>query len=215
MVIKARFMAPLLLAIASASAFATTPDLDQELAALARESDIAKFETADGDPRFKAFEALQQHAAKVTKQYPGRAEPVIWEAWAIIEQSVVLKNFHTLGLLKQSRNKLEAALAINPNNSDANSTLGSLYFNVPIWPLSFGDKKKGRALHQKALAVDPMSSWKNLDYAKCLFKDDDYLGAVKYATITAHTPMRPGSKRDASTTAEAEALIVKAKEKLR
>jgi tetratricopeptide (TPR) repeat protein len=215
MVIIPRLMAPLLLAIASTSAFATTTDLDLELAALARESDVAKFETTDGDPRLKAFEALQQHAVKVTKQYPGRAEPVIWEAWAIIEQSVVLKNFRTLGLLKQSRNKLEAALAIDPNNSDANSTLGSLYFNVPIWPLSFGDKKKGRALHQKALAVDPMSSWKNLDYAKCLLKDEDYSGAVKYATITLHAPKRPGSKRDASENTEAEELIAKAKAKSR
>ncbi len=213
--ITRQFIAPMLVALTLSPAFAIAATLDQELAALARESDTAKFDTPDGDQRAKAFVAVQLHAAILDKQYPRSAEPLVWQAWALIDQSMVLRDFSSLGLLKQARQKLEAALAIDPNHAGANSTLGSLYFNVPKWPLSFGDRKKGRAYLLKSLAIDPTSGWQNLDYAKCLFKDEDYSGAVKYATITLQSPMRAGSKRDASLHAEAEALIVKAKEKLR
>jgi tetratricopeptide (TPR) repeat protein len=213
--ITTRLTVSLLAALTCFAALATTKDLDQELAALDRESEIAKFETPDGDPRVKAFAAVRQHAADLAKQYPQRPEPLVFEAWALIDQSIAVNGLSSLGLLKQARQKLEAALAIDANNGAANSTLGSLYFNVPKWPLSFGDKKKGRAYSQKAIAIDPTSGWQNLDYAKCLFKDEDYSGAVKHATITLQAPTRAGSKRDANMRTEAAALIGKAKEKLR
>ena len=213
MSIAARPVAALLAVLACSSA--TAADLDQELAALARERDAAQYGTATDEARFKGFEAMSTHAAALAKQHPRRPEPLVFEAWALIDQSSVHKNFSSLGLLKQARQKLEAALALEPNNAAANSTLGSLYFNVPRFPLSFGDKKKGRAYSKKALAIEPTSGWMNLDYAKCLLKDEDYLGAIKHATVTLQAPMHPGSKRDTNSRAEAEAVIVQAKAKLR
>jgi tetratricopeptide (TPR) repeat protein len=215
-----RLIAPLLLALAYSTAFATAADLDRELATLFREFDAAKYDTPDGDPRAKAFEALRLRAANLEKQYPGRAEPLVWEAWALSEQANVLRNYSALGMCKDAIAKLEAALTLDPKvyGADSYASLGQLHAIGTGMPFlfRFGDKKKARAYLQQALAIDSIGAQQNLWYADLLLKEKDYAGALKFATAASLAPARPGrEKADADLHSRAEAKIAKAKEKLR
>jgi tetratricopeptide (TPR) repeat protein len=123
----------------------------------------------------------------------------------------------SLGLVKQARKTLEAAVAINPNlyAVDAFSTLGGVYANVPGFPLAFGDKKKAAAYFQKALAINPSSLGANLGYARLLLKLGDYAAALKQATAALNAPPRPGREQaDKAERKNAEILIAAAKQQL-
>jgi len=210
-----RIVAPLLLALAHAAAFATAPDFDQELGAIIRDYDRANYDTPDNDAKIKGFEAVAMRAANLAKQYPSRGEALVWQGQAQASQAAADRS---LGLVKQARKTLDAAVAITPNASaaDAYSTLGSLYANLPGFPLSFGDKKKARVSYQKALAINPAHVGANLNYAQLLLKDDDYAGVVKHANVALSTLPRPGrEKADKAARTSAENLIAKAKEELR
>jgi tetratricopeptide (TPR) repeat protein len=211
-----RFCASLVLALAQATALATTAaDFDQELAAIIRDYDKAYYDTPNRDAKSKAFEAVAQRAANLAKQHPNRGEPVSWQGQSLAEQSAVEGS---LGLAKQARKALEAAIAITPNAyaSEAYSTLGSMYANMPGFPLAFGDKKKAREYFQKALAINSSSIGANVGYAQLLLKTDDYAGAMKHATAALNAPPRLGrEKADKAARARADSVIAKAKEKLR
>jgi len=209
---RTRIVASLLVALVYSTAIAA--DLDQELAAIIRDYDSANYDSPNDDVKAKAFEAVAKRAESLAKQFPGRAEPLVWQGQAQASQSAFERS---LGLAKQARKTLEAAVAITPNQYaiEAYSTLGSMYANIPGFPISFGDKKKARALYEKALAINSESAGANLGYANLLFKTDDYAGAIKHATVALNAPPRPGrDKANKAARASAEGLIAKAKKEM-
>ena len=212
---RTQLIAPMLFALLQPTAFADTPGFDQELIAIIRDYDAASYDITDNDAKINAYDAVAQRAARLAKQFPTRAEPLVWQGQSQAAQSAADRS---LGLAKQARKTLETALAMTPNAYaiEAYSTLGSMYANIPGFPLAFGDKKKARECYQKALAVNSSSIGANLGYAHLLFKADDYVGAIKHATAALNGTPRPGrEKADKAARASAETLIAKAKEKLR
>jgi tetratricopeptide (TPR) repeat protein len=189
-------------------------DFDQELAAIIRDYDSAGLDSPNDDAKAKAYGAVAKRAEALAKQFPGRAEPLVWLGQSQASQSALERS---LGLVKQARKTLEAALAITPNPYalEAYSTLGGMYANVPGFPLAFGDKKKARECYQKALAINSANIGANQGYASLLFKMDDYAGAIKYATVALSAPTRPGRERaDKAIRTNAENLIAKAKKEM-
>jgi Tfp pilus assembly protein PilF len=139
----------------------------------------------------------------------------VWKGIALAERSGLERS---LGMLKQARQTLEAALAVNPNPyaTDAYTTLGSMYANAPGFPLSFGSQKKARELYEKALSINATGIGSNLNYAQFLLKAEDYAGALKHAAAVLAAPPRPGRERaDQAARTSAERLIARAREKLR
>jgi len=204
-----------LLALAYPQAFATALDFDQELTAIIRDYDNANYESPSDDAKAKAYAAVVARAEKLAKQHPTRGEPLSWMGQAQASQSALERS---LGLVKQARKTLEAAVAITPNAYavEAYSTLGSMYGSVPGFPIAFGDKKKAHECYKMALAINPSSLGANAGYGSFLLKQDDYTGAIKYATVALNAPARPGrEKADKASRANAESVIAKAKEKLR
>jgi len=195
--------------------FAYADDIDVEMAAIIRDYDAASYDVADNEAKIKAYDAVVQRAARLSKQYPNRAEPLVWQGQSQAAQSAADRS---LGLAKQARKTLENAIAITPNEYavEAYSTLGSMYANIPGFPLAFGDKKKARECYRKALAINPSSIGANLGYANLLFKLDEYGEAIKYATAALNGTPRPGRERaDKAARASAESVIAKAKAALR
>jgi tetratricopeptide (TPR) repeat protein len=200
---------------AYSSAFAAAPDFEQELTTIIRDYDNANYDSADNDTRVKAFEQVVTRTERLTKQYPNRAEAFVWLGQS---QASLSAADRSLGLAKQARKTLEAAIAMTPNAYavDAYSTLGSMYANVPGFPLAFGDKKKARECYQKALAINPSSIGANTGYASLLLKLDEHAEAIKYATAALNGTPRVGRDRaDKASRANAENIIAKAKAKLR
>ena len=78
------------------------------------------------DDREKAFEALARDAETFVADYPGRAEPLIWQAIVLSTYAGAKGGLGALGLVKEARASLEAALDIDPEALDGSAYTLSL-----------------------------------------------------------------------------------------
>ena len=175
------------------------------------------YETPAGDARTQAFEALEKRAEKFTQQNPARAEALIWEG--IVESSYAgaKGGLGALSLAKEARGNLEAALKINPKALDgsAYTSLGTLYYKVPGFPMGFGDHDKAGKLLTKALELNPNGIDPNYFYGEFLFEQGKYGEALKYLDKAARAAPRPGRESaDKGRHAEINALTAKVKAKM-
>ena len=208
--------AALLVSIASHAA-APDPAFDAELLSIQQAWAKANYETPAGDARKEAFDALEKRAEAFTKQHPGRAEALIWEG--IIESSYAgaKGGLGALGLAKEARGNLEAAIKIDPAALDgsAYTSLGTLYYRVPGFPVGFGDHDKARQLLQQALKMNPNGIDPNYFYADFLYTEGEYAAALPYLEKAAKAPSRPGREAaDKGRHADIAALTAKVKAKL-
>jgi tetratricopeptide (TPR) repeat protein len=207
------FLAVVLLA---STARAQSPDLEAELAGVQSAWASANYETPAGDARAAALEALSKRADAFVKSYPGRPEPLIWQGIVLSTYAGAKGGLGALGLAKQSRAALEAAMRIDPKALDgsAYTSLGTLYFKVPGFPLGFGDKKKAREYLQQALAINPDGIDPNFFYGEYLFEQDHYAQALQHLQKALRAPVRPGRElADAGRRREIEAMIAKVQSK--
>jgi tetratricopeptide (TPR) repeat protein len=205
-----------LLATLTTAAAAPDPAFDAELLSIQQAWAKANYETPAGDARKDAFDVLEKRAEAFTKQHPGRAEALIWEG--IIESSYAgaKGGLGALGLAKEARSNLEAALKIEPTalNGSAYTSLGTLYYRVPGFPIGFGDHDKARKLLQEALKINPNGIDPNYFYADFLVKEGEYAAALPYLEKAARAPARPGREAaDKGRRAEIDALTATAKAK--
>ena len=170
-------------------AFAYT--LDETIHSLQKEWAIANYKTSDSDLE-NAFEKLTVKAQDAVNLFPDKAEPLIWNA--IIVSSDAGKNggFGALGKVKEARNLLLKAEKINPDalNGSVYTSLGSLYYQVPGWPLGFGDDDQAEEYLKKALAINPDGIDPNYFYGDFLLEDGKYKVAKIYFDKALMAPAR-------------------------
>lgn len=205
----------LLASITGQAASAPDAAFDSALLAIQQAWAVANYDTPDGDPRKEAFGALEKRAAAFTKQHPGRAEALIW--LGIVESSYAgaKGGFGALSLAKEARDSLEAALRIDPDalNGSAYTSLGTLYYRVPVFPIGFGDRDKAREMLQQALKINPDGIDPNYFYADFLYSRREYAAALPYLEKAARAPARPGREvADRGRRAEIAALMAKLKQ---
>ena len=96
--------------------------------------------------------------------------------------------------MKEARSKLEKAEQVQPGayGGSALTSLGALYYQVPGWPIGFGDKDKARSNLQAALKIDPDGIDTNYFYADFLYSEGDYAGAQRAAQRALAAAPRPG-----------------------
>ncbi len=162
------------------------------------------------DDKEKAFEALAKEAETFVADYPGRAEPLIWQGIVLSTYAGAKGGLGALGLVKEARASLEAALKIAPEALDgsAYTSLGSLYYQVPGWPLGFGDDEMARKYLQKSLAINPEGIDANYFFGDFLAEQDEPQRARAYLEKVLAAPSRPGREvADAGRKAEAKARL--------
>lgn len=170
--------------------------LDTELATLQHAWATATYQTAK-DQQEAAFKTLTEQAHQLTSHHPDANEAMIWEAIVLSGYAKSMGPLHPVNALKtaeQARDLLFASIKTNPQalHGSAYTTLGSLYFRVPGWPIGFGDKKKGREYLEKALQLNPTGIDSNYFYADYLRAQGDYNQAVTYYQKALQAPARPG-----------------------
>jgi len=207
----------LLAALAGRAVAADDAAFNAELLSIQQAWARVNYETPAGDARQQAFAALETRAEKFVAQYPGRAEPLIWEG--IIESSYAgaKGGLGALGLAKEARASLEAALKIDANALDgsAYTSLGTLYAKVPGFPVGFGDDDKARKMLQRALELNPNGIDPNYFYGEFLYEEGEYAQALQYLDKASKAASRAGRElADKGRRAEIAALTAKVKAKL-
>src|SRR5690554_6755163 len=168
-------------------------DVPTELAQIQQRWAEIQYQTAEQEKE-KAFEELATEAKAFVERYPDRAEPLIWQGIVLSTYAGAKGGLGALGLVKEARASLEAALDIDPEALDgsAYTSLGSLYYQVPGWPLGFGDDSKARSYLQKALAINPDGIDANYFFGDFLLDQDEPERARVYLEKVLSAPGRPG-----------------------
>jgi tetratricopeptide (TPR) repeat protein len=198
----------------SAPAFADER-LDADIAKIQHDWAKANYQTPK-DAQESAFKALTEQAHQLTVSSSNAPEAMIWEA---ISNSGYAKAKGGIGALKfaeKARDLLLASQKVSPNalQGSAYTSLGSLYYKVPGWPIGFGDKKKARSNLEKALQVNPSGIDSNYFYADFLSEQGDYAKAVEYYKKALAAPARPGREdADAGRKKEVEEGLMAAEKK--
>ena len=154
------------------SAFA---GVDEDVFQLKKTWEQLKYKTLLSEQE-KGFESLLAQSEKVTAQYPDKAEPLVWQG--IIEgtfagvRNGIRGQLAALSLVKDAKQHFEQAIKIDPNGSDGSAftSLGSLYYQVPPWPIAYGDNEIAREMLSRGLALNPDGIDANYFYGEFLFK---------------------------------------------
>lgn len=160
--------------------------------------------------REAAFEALAAQAAHLRQAQPRDASVLIWEGIVLSSLAGEKGGMGALDLVKRARRDFEAAIALDAHVLDgaAYTSLGALYYQVPGWPIGFGDDDTARELLGKGLAIDPDGIDANYFHADFLRDQKDWQGARAGFERVLSAPARPGREiADAGRRQEAEARL--------
>lgn len=202
--------------LAASGAVAQTADLGARVEVLAHGWDHVNYEVR-GAAKADQAAALAAQADAVAHQFPGRAEPLVWKAIALSTEAGAKGGLGGLSLAKEAKATLEQAERLNPNalgDGSVYTSLGSLYYQVPGFPVGFGDKAKAEAYLKKALAQNPNGIDTNYFYGDFLFHQGQLAGAEKALQKALAAPPRPGREiADRGRRAEVAALLTQVRAK--
>lgn len=147
-----------------------------------------------GKQREAAFAELAQQAAQAVAAEPAAAELHIWHGIVLSTYAGAKGGLGALDLVKKAKAELEEALKLDPKALDgsAYTSLGSLYYQVPGWPLGFGDDAKAETLLKQALALNPDGIDPNYFYGDFLLRKKRYAQARPVLEKALAAPDRPG-----------------------
>jgi tetratricopeptide (TPR) repeat protein len=162
--------------------FAATPAhaaYDDELLVLQQRWAATRYQTS-GDEQKNQLKKLVDDMDTFVKKNPDKADGYIWAAVARGSLAEAINGMSALGIVKEAKENLEKAIAIDPKAEDAYAygVLGLMYSKVPGWPISFGDKKKAQELLRKGIELSPDGMNVNYLYAQYLFEQGDYKPAL-------------------------------------
>ena len=167
---------------------------------------------SDPATREQLLEVLAVRAHTESTAAPDDTGLLIW--YGIIESSYagVKGGLSALSLAREARTALDLAVHRDPTALDgsAYTSLGTLYYKVPGWPIGFGSDKKARAYLDQALRINPTGIDPNYFMADYLVDRGDYRGAKTYLTTALQAPDRPNRTiGDAGRRDEVRTLLAK------
>lgn len=199
----------LLGAFALAWPLAHAAAVDDAVTEVQREWEAIRYQVPPTE-REKRLAMLAEKAHRTSEAHPGRAEPLVWEGIVVSSLAAERGGLGALSLAKQAKGLYEQAIQIDGSvlEGSAYNSLGVLYYKVPGWPVSFGDKARARELLQKALALNPRGVDPNFFFAEYLVETRNADQAVPYLRKALEAPPRPGRRlADEGRREEARVLL--------
>lgn len=218
---KHLYLLSALLVSSAVPALAQTPAVDpvmEKVEKLQTRWAEIKYQIPADDAKLEAIHKLEQEAAQVTTGNPARAEPKIWEAIILSTDAGIVKGISALPKVEKAKALLEEADKIDPKALDgsAHTSLGSLYYQVPGWPIGFGDDKKAEEHLKMAVEINPDGIDPNYFYGDFLLQDDRAAEAKPYLEKALVAKARPGRElADAGRHQEIKVALAKVEEKLK
>ncbi|MGG2396593.1 tetratricopeptide repeat protein [Pseudomonas sp. SH1-B] len=205
------------LGFASLPAFALSDNGQAQLHQLQTRWAEINYQTPEKQ-REEAFGKLVTQADAALTSEPDAPELLIWRGIILSTQAGAKGGLGALGLVKEAKSSLEQALAIDPQAlaGSAYTSLGSLYYQVPGWPLGFGDDDEAEKLLKQALAINPDGIDPNYFYGDYLQRKKRYEEARAALEKSLAAADRPGRElADKGRRAEARALLLQVESKLK
>lgn len=169
--------------------------VDDEVSKLQQAWERVKYQTATEEQE-KEFERLVKEADQALARNPDRAELLIWHG--IIEASYAgaKGGMGALAMVKIAKKDFERAIELNPGAlaGSAYTSLGTLYYQVPGWPLSFGNDEKAFEFLKKGLSINPDGIDPNFFYGDFLYRSGDLDNAERTLRKALKASPRPGRK---------------------
>ncbi|HEY6611680.1 MAG TPA: tetratricopeptide repeat protein, partial [Pseudomonas sp.] len=162
--------------------------------------------------REAAFAKLAGEAEVALKAEPQAPELLIWRGIILSTWAGAKGGLGALDLVKQARGQFEQAIKLDAKALDgsAYTSLGSLYYQVPGWPVGFGDDERAEQLLKQALSLNPDGIDPNYFYGDFLLGEKRYAEAEKALQKALAAPSRPGREvADAGRRQEVQALLEK------
>lgn len=159
-----------------------------------------------------AFEQLAKEADAAVAARPQDAALLTWRGIIEASWAGAKGGLGALSLVKKAKADFEAALALDEAVLDgsAHTSLGSLYYQVPGWPVGFGDEDAAREHLQAGLRMNPAGIDSNFFWADFLRDQGEDEAAVAAFRKALAAPPRPGREAaDAGRRAEIEAALAK------
>ena len=210
-----RYLPFLCACMLSLPAFALSESGQQNLELLQTRWAQINYQTPAAE-REKAFASLSAEAATMVRNDPA-AELMIWRGIILSTYAGAKGGLGALDLVKQAKASLEESIKLDPAALDgsAYTSLGALYYQVPGWPIGFGDDEQAEVLLKKALTLNPDGIDPNYFYGDYLFSEKRYAEAEVVLEKALKAPDRPGRESaDAGRRAEVKALLIKVQSKL-
>jgi len=164
-----------------------------------------------------AFELLITDADKVIASYPSAAEAWIWRGIINSSFAGAKGGLGAMSFAKAAKTDFEKALTINDSalSGSAYTSLGTLYFKVPGWPIGFGDDDKAKEMLETALTLNPDGIDSNYFYAEFLREQRRYDKAEQYLVKAQQAPDRPSRPlADKGRHVEIEQSLAKVRQQL-
>ena len=191
---------------------AAQPPLAAEIARIESGWAVANFQVKGEAAQVAALDPLIAQVEALSRRYPARAEPLVWSGVLQTTKAGVVGGMAGFGLVKAARQVLERAERIDPRACDGLglSQLGTLFYQVPGFPIAFGNRVKARTYLERALAVTPDGLAANLAYGDYLVTGGNL---AKAETVLRHALAAPKDAAqpvaDAGRRAEVEVLLRK------
>lgn len=179
--------------------------------------DLQKKELQEKDQQEKAFAELAQEADKLVAAHSSEAPYLIWAGIIHSTYAGAKGGLGALDEVKRAKKLFEKALALAPDAmmGSAYTSLGSLYYQVPGWPVGFGDNDKAKAMLLKGLSYNPDGIDSNYFYGDFLLDQKQYQQALMAFEKALQAPARAGRElADKGRKAEIATGIIEAKKHL-
>ncbi|PAR31432.1 tetratricopeptide repeat protein [Vibrio metoecus] len=172
----------------TASAYAITP-LEQVQADWAK----CQYQTPSGDEQESCFERTIARTRLELKLAGDNPELKVWLAINQSSLAGARGGLGALSLVKEAKSLFEDVIAKSPNTLDGSAftSLGTLYYKVPGWPVAFGDDKKAEQLLKQALDMNPNGIDANYFYGDFLVQQGRDAEAKHYLLLVQQAPARP------------------------
>ncbi len=205
----------LLLVLFSATAAAQDTDLNNGIVEIQHAWEHVHYQIPE-DKQAAAYLHVEEMVDALITRYPGHAEPLVWKAIVLSTHAGAKGGLGALSMVREARDLLEQAEKIDPDalNGSIYTSLGSLYYQVPGWPISYGDDKKAEIFLKKALEINPAGIDPNYFYGDFLYRKGRYPEALTYLDKAMHAPARPNRPlADQGRREEIQAIIAKIQDK--
>lgn len=172
-----------LIGIMSIGLWATLANANEaQIQTVQKEWALCQYNTPEDKDKQQCLEALISKNNQYLRSNPNDPELKVWLAINKASLAGAKGGLGALSLAEEAKELLEQVIDTSPAtlNGSAYTSLGSLYYKVPGWPIGFGDDEKAEEMLKKALEINPKGIDPNYFYGDFLAQDGRKAEAKAY-----------------------------------